>query len=114
MDAKVIRHNDAYHRHDDDGNKRAWHFLADEWGAGNDDDRQDAHDGCRKVNGVEILDVTNPLLDEVGRYSPFDMESQQVFHLCGEDGQGKSRMRKSPAITVAIANPVSPYCWMMP
>ena len=75
MDAKVVRHDDAHQCHDNDGNKGTWHFLADEWGASDDDHRQDAYDGSGEVNSAEVLDITYPFLDEVCWYSTFDMES---------------------------------------
>ena len=90
VDAEVLGHDDASHSHDNESHKRTGHFLADEGSAGDDDHRKDTYRSGGDVNGAEVLEVANPLLNEVGWHAAFDVETQKVFYLGGEDSEGNT------------------------
>ena len=90
-----------------------------------------------RINCMDMFEVSNPFGDKIGRYF-FHRQPEQVFHLCGKNGQcdtaGKADNDRVgdefndcaeflmlpmitsmiPAITVAMASPSIPKFCMIP
>ena len=88
MNAKIIGHDDACHRHDDDSHKRAWHLFAHKWSESYDDDGEKTHYCRGKVYCAEVVGIAYPFLNKIGRHAAIDMQSEKIFHLCGKNGHG--------------------------
>ena len=76
------------HRHQDNRQQRAGYFFRYLRGEGDDEDTEYADAGSDPVNRADVFEIECPFREEVARHLARYRQSEEVFYLRGENGEG--------------------------